>query len=195
MLPPTRNTTLNNFTLYFWCFWLPRFRSDLRSSKQQSCKRRCARCLLKLRSRLRQTQHRIQKIDTSNDMLYFILLNKPCSRLRETLLWITLHCLFDVSDYPDFVRHVSVIPKTKAVNVAVRAVCLEIALTSVFQPSFRIVLADVWLDSRSGWNRFHSIRSQNHEIELPGPFWPVPGVSGSGELGFDPGRGHYSSLV
>ena len=25
-------------------------------------------------------------------------------------------------------------------------------------------------------------------------FVPVPGVPGSGELGFDPGRGHYSSL-
>ena len=101
----------------------------------------------------------------SNDMLYFIILTTPCSRLRETLLWITLHCLFDVFDYPDFVRHVCVSPKTKAVNVAVRAV-FEIVLKSAFRPSFRIVLADVWLDSRSGWNRFHSIRSQNHDIDI-----------------------------
>ena len=38
-------------------------------------KRRCALCLLKLFSRLRETQHRIQQIDTlSHDMLYFIIL-------------------------------------------------------------------------------------------------------------------------
>ena len=33
--------------------------------------------------------------------------------------------------------------KNKDVNVAVRAVCLEIDLKSAFRPSFRIVLADV----------------------------------------------------
>ena len=91
----------------------------------------------------RNTKSNTKNRPLSNDMLYCILLQNTCSRLRETLLWITLHCLFDVFDYPDFVRHVCVSPNTKAVNVAARDVCLEIGSKSVFRPSFRIVLADV----------------------------------------------------
>ena len=50
MLSLTRNASLNNFTLILECCWLLRFHSArLRFSKNQSCKRRFARCLLRNR--------------------------------------------------------------------------------------------------------------------------------------------------
>ena len=66
----------------------------------------------------------------SNDMLYSILLKTRALAYAKRY-------------FDNFTLSFCISPKTKAVNVAARDVCLEIGSKSVFRPSFRIVLAGV----------------------------------------------------
>ena len=62
-----------------YCVFDPRFVSCWPMFADLSVvRRRSARCLLKLCSRLRQTQYRIHKIDTSRTICYILLFEKKC---------------------------------------------------------------------------------------------------------------------